>query len=104
MGTLANEFYHTKQETFNAKLKDVSRKITLFAWYRLAAFILIFIPFVIWGWNGWLTTLPTLFFLVLFFFLVKKNIQIEKQKKKLETLNCLRWNIDSVISMAEKNF
>jgi hypothetical protein len=51
----ANKFYHSKQETFNSKLKTVSRKIRLFAWYRLAAFILIFVPFAVWGWNGWLT-------------------------------------------------
>jgi DNA mismatch repair ATPase MutS len=30
--------------------------------------------------------LPSMFFLVLFFFLVKKNIQLEKQKKKFEAL------------------
>jgi len=82
----ATGFYHSKQETFNLKLKTVSRKIKLFAWYRLAAFILIFVPFAVWGWNDWLTVLPTLVFFVLFFFLVKKNIQLEKQKKKFEAL------------------
>jgi DNA mismatch repair ATPase MutS len=82
----ANKFYHSKQEIFNSKLKTVSRKIRLFAWYRLAAFILIFVPFAVWGWNGWLTTLPSFFFLILFFFLVKKNVQLEKQKKKFEAL------------------
>jgi len=86
METSASEFYHSKQETFNSKLKTVSRKIRLFAWYRLAAFILIFVPVAIWGWNGWLTVLPSLFFLVLFFVLVKKNVQFERQKKKFEAL------------------
>lgn len=86
MKNSADEFYHSKQETFNSKLKTVSQKIRLFAWYRLAAFILFFVPFAVWGWNGWLTVLPSLFFLVLFFFLVKKNIQLEKQKKKFEAL------------------
>ncbi len=86
METSAIEFYHSKQETFNSKLRAVSQKIRLFAWYRLAAFILIFVPFAGWGWNGWLTVLPATLFLVLFFFLVKKNIQLEKQKKKFETL------------------
>lgn len=79
-------FYQSKLETFNSKLKTVSRKIRLFAWYRLVAFILIFVPFAGWGWNGWLTTLPSLVFMVLFFLLVKKNIQLEKQKKKFEAL------------------
>ncbi|MBW6537409.1 MAG: hypothetical protein K0B11_20545 [Mariniphaga sp.] len=86
METSANEFYHSKLETFNSKLKTFSREIRFFAWYRLAAFILIFVPFAVWGWNGWLTTLPSLLFLVLFFLLVKKNIQLEKQKKKFEAL------------------
>jgi DNA mismatch repair ATPase MutS len=88
----ANKFYHSKQETFNSKLKTFSRKIRLFAWYRLAAFILIFVPFAVWGWNGWLTVLPSLFFLVLFFFLVKKNVQLEKQKKKIEALKKITEN------------
>jgi len=86
MVTSATEFYRSKQETFNSKLKAVSRKIRLLAWYRLAVFLLIFVPFAGWGWNGWLTVLPSLFFLVIFFFLVKKNIQLEKQKKKFKTL------------------
>jgi hypothetical protein len=86
MGTSASEFYHSKQETFESKLKTVSQKIRLFAWYRLAAFILLFIPFAVWGWNRWITALPTLFFLVFFFFLVKKNIRFEKEKKKFEVL------------------
>jgi len=86
METSAIEFYQSKQETLNSKLRAVSQKIRLFAWYRLAAFILIFVPFAGWGWNGWLTVLPATLFLVLFFFLVKKNIQLEKQKKKFETL------------------
>ncbi len=86
METSAIEFYSSKQETFNSKLKATARKIRLFAWYRLAAFILIFIPFAVWGWNGWLTVLPVMFFMVFFFFLVKKNIQLEKQKKKFEAL------------------
>lgn len=86
METSATDFYHSKQETFKLKLKTVSQKIRLFAWYRLAAFILIFIPFAIWGWNGWLTVLPSMLFMSLFFFLVKKNIQLEKQKRKFEAL------------------
>ena len=79
-------FYQSKLGTFNSKLKTVSQKIKLFALYRLVAFILIFIPFAVLGWNGWLTVLPSLLFVFLFFFLVKKNIQLEKQKKKFEAL------------------
>jgi hypothetical protein len=97
MESSAIEFYHSKQETFNTKLKSVSQKIRLFAWYRLAAFILVFVPFAGWGWNGWLTFLPTLFFLVLFFFLVKKNIQFEKQKKKFEALK--KITVDELLAI-----
>lgn len=79
-------FYQSKLGTFNSKLKTVSQKIKLFALYRLVAFILIFIPFAVLEWNGWLTVLPSLLFVFLFFFLVKKNIQLEKQKKKFEAL------------------
>jgi hypothetical protein len=100
MESSAIEFYHSKQETFNTKLKSVSQKIRLFAWYRLAAFILVFVPFAGWGWNGWLTFLPTLFFLVLFFFLVKKNIQFEKQKKKFEALK--KITVDELLALKHK--
>ncbi len=82
----ASAFYHSKKKIYEARLKSVSRKIRLFAWYRLFAFVFIFIPVTVWGWNGWLTAGPALFFTVLFFFLVKKNIQLEKQKKKFEAL------------------
>jgi hypothetical protein len=86
MNPSAETFYQSKNQLYSTKLRAVSQKIKLFAWYRLAAFVLIFIPFALWGWNGWLTTLPTLLFLAFFFFLVKKNIQLEKKKKKFETL------------------
>ncbi|WP_372948741.1 MutS-related protein [Mariniphaga sp.] len=86
METSASEFYRSKQETFKSKLKTVSQKIRLFAWYRLAAFILIFIPVAVWGWKGWLTVFPAMFFMGFFFFLVKKNIQLERQKKKFKAL------------------
>jgi DNA mismatch repair ATPase MutS len=82
----ANAFYRSKLRTYQSKLKALSKKIKLFVWYRPAVFILAFIPFFIWGWKGWLTILPGLFILILFFFLVKKNIQLEKQKKKVEAL------------------
>jgi hypothetical protein len=80
------EFYQSKKLDFQVKLKSVSKKVRLFAWYRLATFLLIFVPLVIWGWNSWLTIILSLLFAILFFFLVKKNIHFEKRRKKYEVL------------------
>ncbi len=61
----------------------------MFAWYRLFSFLLIFAPLIIWGWNGWLTIIPSLLFTILFFILVKKNIRYEKQKRAFNILKKL---------------
>jgi len=89
MNPSAEAFYQSKNQLYSAKLKAVSKKIKQFAWFRLFAFLLIFLPLFIWGWNGWLTVVPMLAFTVFFFFLIKKNIQLEKQKKKHEVLKKL---------------
>ncbi len=86
MTTAAVEFYMSHQETYQKKVSAVSIKIRQFAWYRLFSFLLIFVPLIIWGWNGWQTVLPSLIFAFLFFFLVKKNIQFEKQKRAYQVL------------------
>ena len=82
----AHTFYSKKKDKYSSKLKSVLFQIKRFTWYRLFAFLLVFVPFAGWGWNGWLTILPSLLFLTLFFFLVKKNIRLEKEKKRLEVL------------------
>jgi len=89
MNPSAEAFYQSKNQLYSAKLKAVSKKIKQFAWFRLFAFLLIFLPLIIWGWNGWLTVVPMFTFTVFFFFLIKKNIQLEKQKKKYEVLKKL---------------
>ncbi|SHI41481.1 MutS domain III [Tangfeifania diversioriginum] len=89
MNPSAEAFYQSKNQLYSAKLKAVSKKIRQFAWFRLFAFLLIFLPLIIWGWNGWLTVVPMFAFTVFFFFLIKKNIQLEKQKKKYEVLKKL---------------
>ncbi|MGM0620292.1 MAG: MutS-related protein [Bacteroidota bacterium] len=86
MNPSAEAFYQSKNQTYSDKLKAVSKKIKHFAWFRLFAFLLIFLPLIIWGWNGWLTVVPMFAFTVFFLFLIKKNIQLEKQKKKFEVL------------------
>ncbi len=89
MAITAVEFYTLKQETYHKKASAVSSKIRMFAWFRLFSFLLIYAPLVSWGWNSWQTVLPSLLFVVLFFFLVKKNIQFEKQKKTFQILEKL---------------
>jgi hypothetical protein len=86
MNPQAREFYQSKSETYAAKLRQVSQKIKRFAWFRLLAFLLIILPFIVWGWNGWLTAVPMGIFSLLFFFLIKMNIQFLNQKKKFEVL------------------
>jgi len=89
MNPSAEAFYQSKNQLYSTKLKAVSKKIKQFAWFRLFAFLLIFLPLFIWGWNGWLTVVPMFAFTVFFFFLIKRNIQLEKQKKKYEVLKKL---------------
>lgn len=79
-------FYSQKASKYSLKLESVSFQIKRFTWYRLISFLLIFIPLTVWGWNGWLTVVASLIPAVIFFFLVKKNIQLEKQKKKFQVL------------------
>ncbi|MFW5822936.1 MAG: hypothetical protein ACOCU7_06065, partial [Tangfeifania sp.] len=86
MNRQAHEFYQAKNETYTKKLQQASKKIKQFAWYRMVAFVFIILPFIIWGWNGWFTAVPAGIFTLLFFFLIKKNIQFSNQKKKFEVL------------------
>ncbi|MEN8118023.1 MAG: hypothetical protein ABFS16_13650 [Bacteroidota bacterium] len=81
-------FYNEKSEKYSTGLKLVTQKLNWFAWYRLFSFLSIFLPLVFLG-IQWLTLFLSLAFIVLFFFLVKKNIQLERQKKKLVILNKL---------------
>ena len=85
-------YYQSKKELFQTDLATVVNKIKLSAWYRLITFILIFIPLIIWGWNGWVTVAPAFLFLIIFSFLVKNNITLEHRKKKLQALLMLAEN------------
>jgi DNA mismatch repair ATPase MutS len=86
MNSPARDFYLFKSEIYIKKLQQVSQKIKRFVWYRLVVFTLIILPFILWGWHGWLTALPAGIFTLLFFFLIKKNVQLSNQKKKFEVL------------------
>ncbi|MFW6289994.1 MAG: hypothetical protein ACOC0R_03415, partial [Mariniphaga sp.] len=89
MANTAVEFYTSHKEIYQKKVSGISKKIRLFAWYRLFAFLLIFAPLFIYGWEGWKTVIPSAVFMILFFLLVKKNIQFEKQKKAYQVLEKL---------------
>jgi hypothetical protein len=92
MNQMALSFYQAKKESFQSDLRSVLYKIKWSGWYRLISFVLIFTPLIIWGWNGWLTVVPALIFLIIFSFLVKRNIILEQQKRKLQALLTLTEN------------
>jgi len=85
------KFYTEKKEKYTAFHSKVSSVVKRFAWYRFLAFLLIFIPLFIFGFN-WPGILSGLFFLLLFLFLVKKNIHYEKQREKYAALKKLAEN------------
>ena len=92
MNTEAKTFYLNKKEKFASELQAISLFLKRMAWYRLLSFILIFVPASVFGFQSWLTLIFTLAFIVFFFFLVKKNINLEKRKKKLTVLKKLVEN------------
>ncbi|QIA07031.1 MutS-related protein [Draconibacterium halophilum] len=74
--------YSEKLSFYTDEFNSVSAKVKRFAWYRFVAFVGIFLPLIILGWK--ITTLySTLPLIVLFFFLVKRNLILEKLKKTL---------------------
>ena len=86
MNTQNQTFYNQKLQKYSAELASVSIKIKRFAWYRFFSFLLIFAPLFIFGVENWLTLIFSLAAIILFFFLIKKNIQLEKIKKKTSIL------------------
>ena len=92
MNQNAVSFYQSEKELFKSELATVINKIKFSGWLRLIIFVLIFIPLIIWGWNGWITVAPALLFLFIFSFLVKWNIILEQHKKKLQALLTLAEN------------
>jgi hypothetical protein len=83
------EFYNAKLDTYSVKLKSVSQKVYRFGWYRFLAFSLIFLPVFIFGLKSWVTFGISFLAIILFFFLIKKNIQLEKEKRKFIELKKL---------------
>ncbi len=82
MGKSALEFYSEKLQKYSAELKLVSKKLRRFAWFRFITFLLIFAPVFIFAVKSWITLLISGAAVVLFFFLIKKNVQLDKRKRK----------------------
>lgn len=81
-------FYSDKRDKYSKLLGSVSAKLKRFAWYRLITFLLIFIPLFVFG-ISWSIIGIGVLFLVLFLYLVKQNIQIERDKNKYSILKKL---------------
>ncbi len=82
------EFYSEKLLKYTSKLSQVSTKLKRFTWYRLFTFISIFLPVSFLGFQ-WPALVLTFSLVVLFFFLIKKNLQLEKEKQKYSALKKL---------------
>lgn len=89
MSKPASEFYTEKLQKYSAELKLVSQKLRRFALFRFVTFLLIFAPVFIFGMKSWITLIISGAAIVLFFFLIKKNIQLEKNKRKFIELKKL---------------
>jgi len=74
--------YYERLLFYTDELQRVSAKVKRLAWYRFLAFVGIFAPLIILGWE--ITTLYcTLPLIVLFFWLIKRNLRLDKIKQTL---------------------
>lgn len=89
MNSEIKTFYLEKQEQFNSMLLSVSSLLKRMVLYRVLAFLLIFAPALILGVQNRLTLILTVLLTIVFLFLVKKNINLEKEKRKLTVLKKL---------------
>ena len=86
MNLQINTFYTQKLKKYSAEQNATAQKIKLFAWFRLFAFAAIFLPLFIFGLKSWIALISSSTALILFFWLIKKNIQVEQRNKKLTAL------------------
>ncbi len=82
MGAPAVDFYPEKLEVYSTKLTSITRKVHRFGWYRFLAFLFIFAPVFVFRWNSQITFGISFSAILLFFFLIKRNLQLEKMKRK----------------------
>ena len=82
----AISFYTEKHRNYAEELQSLTKILKRFAWFRFFAFISIFIPLFIFGLANWSILLISFFALILFIFLVKKNIELDKKRQNLIAL------------------
>ena len=86
MAQLVKAFYTTKKELYTDELNSVTQKLKRFAWYRFFSFVLIFVPLFVWGVQTWISPVVSLLVAIVFFFLIKKNSQLDKRKRRFTVL------------------
>ncbi|MCK3682707.1 hypothetical protein [Maribellus sp. YY47] len=84
----SHAFYRQQQSLFEAEFKSLTQKIRWLAWWRLVVFVSLFFPFYFLG-LSWATGGLTLSLLVLFSFLIKTSIRLDRRKKKCAVLKQL---------------
>jgi len=92
MNPAANSFYSQKSGEYSVLLQSVTKKLKRFAWYRFFTFLFIFAPLFIFGLKSWFTLIFSFAAIILFFFLVKKNIQLERIKRYYSVLKKITEN------------
>jgi DNA mismatch repair ATPase MutS len=85
-------FYSQKKEKYTRELAMLSQKLKRFAWYRFISFLLIFVPLFVFGTENWITLFLSLFFVILFFWLVATNARLDRRKRKLAVMKKLVVN------------
>ncbi|WP_297087058.1 hypothetical protein [uncultured Draconibacterium sp.] len=77
-----SKIYKQKLLVYTSQLLQVTTKVKRMAWLRFVTFVAIFIPIFVAGWSI-ISLCLMLPLIVLFFYLIKKNVQLEKRKQKL---------------------
>ncbi|WP_340113591.1 MutS-related protein [Maribellus mangrovi] len=78
-------FYQNKFDEYSGQLQSLRSKLRWFGWYRFLAFVFIFLPFFFDGFN-WRSIIYVVLLVALFFYLIKKNIQLEREKRRTGVL------------------
>lgn len=90
------DLYKNKLDEFSGQYNAIRLKLKWYGWYRFLTFLFIFFPFFFVE-SGWLTVISVVLLIILFFYLIKKNIQLEREKKRLEVL--IKWVEDEILAL-----
>ena len=93
-------FYQEQLEDCTMLLASISSRLKWLAFFRLLAFLMIFVPFFIFGLKSWISPLVSLAALFVFFYLVKKHIQTERKQK--ETVIKKRLAEEEILALDHK--